>query len=105
MNGIQTNTKKTEERLKGNSMILVKHMILSPIEKGDPIMMIMLIANILMKTQIEILRDFMRNMEQLMKTKEISLTNTILTEREIHMRYLEYQEMLQLMKLSLHIES
>lgn len=85
-------------------MILDKHMTLSPTKTKDPIMMIMLIVNTLMKMQIEILNDFMKNMEQMMKIKEISLTNTTPTDKGATMKSLEYQETLQLMKSSLHIE-
>lgn len=105
VNGILIDTNKTEEKLTGSSMILEKPMRLSPIKIGGLIMMMLLIANTLMKMQIETFRDFTRSMEHKKKMKRILLINTIPTGRETLMIYLEYQETLQLMISSLHIEN
>jgi len=93
-NGTQTNTKLTEKKPMRNSVISMKLMMSSPTKIEDLTMMRLLTETTLIKMLTKLSRNSINNMELRMKVKSNSLTSTTQTEREITMKFLEYQSML-----------
>lgn len=99
VNGIQIKILIKENKLKINLEKFLKLMMFFPTRIEDHTTMISVTDNTVIRTQTELLKDFMNNMVWKMKTKRNSLINIIQIEEETTIRFLEFLNMLAKTKL------